>query len=115
MTLASLSTLASHGAGFDHPDSNVDDLREALQDLQGLKMTIISGGSAGDHTVTGIDTEDHLIAVLHLVGDGTQLTGANNDLTSEFSISAANTINNASGTDTSNGVLIVSYFDKSGA
>lgn len=74
-----------------------------------LRQTVITGGAAGDHTVTGIKSEDVLKAVNHLVGDGTQLTGAVNDLTDEFSISGDDTINNDAGTDTTNGVLIVTY------
>lgn len=76
-----------------------------------LKQVAISGGAAGNHTVTGIAVEDQLIAVLHITGDGTQLTGGAT-LTSEFSITAANTINNTGGTSSANGVLIVTYLDK---
>jgi len=83
-----------------------------------LVSTVIAGGAAGDHTVTGIETKDNLKTVLHL--DFTLEEGAPNtrtwvihDLTSEFSISAANTINNTGGTDTSGGILLVSYLTAS--
>ena len=76
-----------------------------------FKTAVIDGGAAGDHTVTGIATADQIVSVVHLVGDGTQLTGAA-ALTSEFSITATNTINNAGGTATTNGKLIVTYIDK---
>ncbi len=81
-----------------------------------VKTTVIAGGAAGDHTITGIATGDALRAVLQL--DFTLDEGAPNtrtwavaDLTSEFSISAADTINNDGGTDTSDSVLVVVYED----
>ena len=81
-----------------------------------VKTTVIAGGAAGDHTVTGIATDDALRAVLEL--DFTLAEGAPNtrtwavaDLTSEFSIGAADTINNTGGTDTSGAVLVVVYED----
>ena len=81
----------------------------------GLKQTIISGGSAGDHTVSGISTDDQLIGVVKI--DGTADTGtgdmtwACSDLASEFSITADDTINNTGGTDTTGAVLLVTYLD----
>lgn len=109
MAITDLDTLGTHGAGFDHPVTGVDDLREALTDLQGLKFYAIAGGSAGDHTVTGVAADDHLVAVIHFT-PSTSLA----ILTSEFTISAANTINNTGGTDTSSDYLLVVTFDKSG-
>lgn len=70
-----------------------------------LKVVPISGGAAGDHTVTGIKTTDKLISVIHW----TPTTLVPADLTSEFTISAANTINNTGGTDTSGDFLLVYY------
>ena len=57
--------------------------------------------------MTGIATADHLVAVLHFD------MGANGetDLTSEFSISAADTIDNTGGTDTTNDTLLVIYIN----
>lgn len=72
----------------------------------GTKFAYIDGGAAGDHTVTGIATDDELIAVMHET-PGTSFA----DLTSEFSISAADTINNDTGTDTSSDKLWVFYND----
>ena len=79
-----------------------------------LGLTTIAGGTAGNHTVTGIKTNDKLRAVLTLdftLTEGTPntRTWAVSDLTSEFSISAADTINNTGGTDTSGGILLVLY------
>ncbi|MFQ5775856.1 MAG: hypothetical protein ACE5GS_15140 [Kiloniellaceae bacterium] len=72
-----------------------------------VKTTIIAGGVAGAHTVTGIKTRDSLVSVLHLDMTDASETGA--DLTAEFSISAANTIDNTAGTATTGGFLVVTY------
>lgn len=72
-----------------------------------LKEKLISGGAAGDHTVTGIAPGDELVAVWEQDGTSGLLT----DLTSEFSISAADTINNDGGTATTSDTLIVKYLD----
>lgn len=77
-----------------------------------LTAAIISGGAAGDHTVTGIATTDKLVMVLHLAGAGSDVTDIE-DLTSEFSISAADTINNDGGTSSASGKLLVLYLDRS--
>jgi hypothetical protein len=69
--------------------------------LPEIAQVSIAGGSAGDHTVTGITTADKLISVINLA-DGV-------DLTSEFSITAADTINNAAGTDTTSDQVQVTY------
>lgn len=74
-----------------------------------IKMALIAGGAAGNHTVTGIAAGDALIGVLHLPADGTAEDIA--DLTSEFVVSAANTINNTGGTATTSGKLLVFYQD----
>ena len=73
-----------------------------------LKVVAVSGGSAGDITVSGITTADALVAVIDVDVDTS--TGGLTDLTSEFSITADDTINNGGGTATNN--LIVVYFDK---
>lgn len=77
-----------------------------------LKAAVISGGSAGAHTVTGITTSDELVLVLQVAGAGTDVTDIA-DLTSEFSITAGDTINNTGGTDTTGGKLLVLYLDLS--
>jgi hypothetical protein len=73
-----------------------------------LKQALIDGGAAGNHTVTGIEENDELVSVLHYT-TGAALA----DLTSEFSISAADTINNTGGTDSSGDQLWVTWIDKS--
>lgn len=70
-----------------------------------VKAALIAGGAAGNHTVTGIATADNLVMVLH------NTAGTLANLTSEFTISAANTINNAAGTDTTSDQLLVIYQD----
>lgn len=72
-----------------------------------LQQTIIAGGAAGNHTVTGIATGDTLVSVLHV--DFTDASETGDDVTAEFTISAADTINNMGGTDTTGGFLVVTY------
>lgn len=110
MSVKSLTNLGL-AFGYEDPSPHANGLKDVLQQLQGLKVTVVAGAVAGNVTVTGIATTDHLIAVLHL-----DITGNNEtDLTSEFTISAANTINNAAGTATDSDTLLVIYFDTSGA
>lgn len=66
-----------------------------------LRQTVITGGAAGNLTVTGVKVGDRLVSVLNLT-DGT-------DLTSEFSVSAANTINNTGGTSSETKKVLVTY------
>ncbi len=68
-----------------------------------ITQTLIAGSTAGAHTVTGIATTDTLVAVIH------NTAGALVDLTGEFTISGADTIDNTSGTDTSSDQLLVLY------
>lgn len=72
-----------------------------------IVQTVISGGAAGNHTVTGIAVGDNLISVLHLDLGGNNET----DLTSEFTITATDTINNGGGTSTAADTLLVTYED----
>jgi hypothetical protein len=81
-----------------------------------VKTTVIDGGAAGDHAVSGIAVGDALRSVLKLdftLEEGTPntRTWTAEDLTGEFSITGANTINNADGTDTTGAVLVVVYED----
>lgn len=63
-------------------------------------QTLVTGAVAGDLTVTGIKPGDELVSVL-------DLTGA--DLTSEFTITAADTINNAGGTSSATNQVLVTW------
>jgi hypothetical protein len=82
-----------------------------LFDFTALKRAVVAGGAAGDFTVAGIAPGDQLVAVLHFQGDGSSLTGLE-DLTAEFGITEADTINNAEGTPTTNGFLLALWVDK---
>lgn len=76
-----------------------------------IGKAVVAGGAAGAITVTGIATADALILVLYLAGAGTAVTDAA-DLTAEFTITGANTINNTGGTATTGGKLLVIYQDR---
>lgn len=69
---------------------------------------LVAGGVAGPITVTGIATDDRLVSVLAQ----DDITGILTDLTAEFTISAANTVTNAGGTNTTGSHLLVSYGDR---
>lgn len=113
------------GTNYEFLDGHIRGLSMAgflgLEELKSLakgavRTTVINGGAAGNHTVTGIAVGDQLRSVLKL--DFTLAEGAPNtrtwaasDLTAEFSISAADTINNAGGTDTTGAVLVVVWED----
>lgn len=69
-----------------------------------IKTATISGGAAGDFTVTGIAAGDELLAVWEQDGTSKLLV----DRTAQFSITAANTINNTGGTAlTGDNVIVV--------
>tara|TARA_R100000655_G_scaffold28323_1_gene57533 strand:+ start:5448 stop:5999 length:552 start_codon:yes stop_codon:yes gene_type:complete len=73
-----------------------------------IKIALIDGGSAGAHTVSGITTRDELIAVFEQNGTSGILT----NLSTEFSIKKADTIDNTGGTATSSDKLLVFYLSK---
>jgi len=61
-------------------------------DVQDLSSRVVAGAAAGNITVTGIKLNDRLVLVQDLT------TGA--DITTEFSVTADDTINNTGGTST---------------
>ena len=65
------------------------------------RFLCVAGAVAGDVTVTGIKSYDVLKSVLRIDN------GNEADLTSEFSISATDTINNTGGTASNGGTLLV--------
>lgn len=75
-----------------------------------LKTSVITGGAAGDHTVTGIAVGDELVSVLEFATAAAIATLT--DRTSEFSITAADTVNNAGGTSTASDSLLVIWVDR---
>ena len=89
--------------------STVDEIVSVVEMRNGLKQTLIVGGAAGNFTLTGIATEDRLISVLHAPDAGA--VDASVNLTAEFTITAADTINNTAGTASTNGQLIVLWED----
>lgn len=70
-----------------------------------LRTRTIAGGVAGNLTCTGIAVGDKLKAVQ-------RVNAAGADLSSEFSITAADTINNAGGTNTTGMTLLVVWIAK---
>ncbi len=76
-----------------------------------LKVDLVAGGAAGNHTVTGIATTDELLYVGHWSTAAAIATHA--DLTAEFSIDSADTIDNTGGTATTSDQLMVVWYDKS--
>ena len=85
-------------------------LSQASLPVTGFKQAVVTGGAAGDLTLTGVAAGDSLIGVIQHVGAGTDVTDVA-DLTSEFSITGANTINNTGGTNTTGSKLVVTWYD----
>ena len=73
-----------------------------------IKIALINGGAAGNHTVSGLTIQDELIGVFEQ--DGT--SGILTDLSTEFSIKTSDTIDNTGGTATSGDKLLIFYLSK---
>lgn len=69
------------------------------------KYLVADGAAAGNVTVTGVATTDTLLFVGVFTTKASIATFA--DLTAEFTITAANTLNNTGGTSTANNQLLV--------
>ena len=69
---------------------------------------LATGGAAGNITATGILSTSTLLEVIQFIGSGTAVTTVA-DLTSQFTVTGANTINNTGGTDTTGSVLLVRW------
>jgi hypothetical protein len=65
------------------------------------------GAAAGNVTATGVNATDELLLVQSVAFDADGDITAVADLTSEFSITAANTINNGGGTSTADEMVLV--------
>lgn len=76
-----------------------------------IRQSMAKGATAGTITITGIAVADHLRAVWSVRFLTTGLINSVADLTAEFSISAANTVTNAAGTNTTGRLLLVTWFD----
>lgn len=70
-----------------------------------IHLFSLAGGSAGNHTVTGIKVGDKIRTVMEVTNHA--------DLTDEFTVTADNTINNTGGTDTTGDDLHVLYISSS--
>lgn len=83
---------------------------DALADIAGLSA-IKNGAAAGNITVTGISPDtDELVSVYKVHNIATDAGPPTiTDLTSEFTITAANTINNTAGTASTGDCLVISY------
>lgn len=96
-----------------------DDLVAAIKELQRLSFSVVAGNTATTNiAVTGIATEDTIVAVLRAdvaADTGTSATGnkvqALSAVTSEASITSAGNIQ-LSTTDTTGDTLIVVWFNK---
>ena len=80
-----------------------------------MRTFVADGAVAGNITVTGIAIGDNLISVLAHQVSGAVGIDSVADLTSEFSITAADTINNTGGTSSANGYLVILYYDNPNA
>jgi len=73
-----------------------------------VRQAVVAGATAGNVTVSGLKARDRLVSVLFADGAGVAVEDVA-DLTSEFTITGANTINNAGGTATTGGKVIVTW------
>lgn len=71
-------------------------------DARRLQSATVAGGVAGNLTVTGIKPGAQLVTVVDVAAAG-------ENLASEFKVTAADTINNTGGTDTTDMVLLVQW------
>jgi len=96
-------------------------MRNRTRSKSNRKFAIVNGGAAGNITVPGIAANDVLDGVFAAAftinanppadNSPIDLTASAGDLTAEFSITAAATINNTGGTSTANHILFVWYYD----
>ncbi len=82
-----------------------------------VRQSILVGAAAGNYTLTGV-VKDHdkilqVLLVKLTLAEGTPntITWTVSDLTAEFSITVANTINNTGGTAGTGGFLVVLWYD----
>ncbi len=82
-----------------------------------IKVSAIAEGAAGAHTVTGITTDDVILAVVgHKItlseGSPNTIAVSALNLTSEFTITATNTIDNTGGSSLADSLVLVIWLDK---
>lgn len=90
--------------------------REGVSSRAFPRLSMILGGAAGNHTLTGAATNDWILQVWHLpiLNEAAPPTySAPVDLSAEFNRrpTAANTINNTGGTNTTGGILFIFWKD----
>jgi hypothetical protein len=76
-----------------------------------FRFRVIAGGSAGNLACTGVKANDKIEFVVSETINTNGAVGTNADLTSEFKVYAANTIDNTSGTTTANKRVYVGWRD----
>jgi hypothetical protein len=84
--------------------NNVSPLQAAYSHIRA-----IAGGTAGNHIVSGLAAASRLSGVQYLTNNACV------DLSSEFLITAENTINNVNGSPTTGGALLVSWYGPNAA
>lgn len=101
-------------AGIVEFDLNSNLVSVSGRDIQAgaFKQKVVTGGAAGNLTLTGIAVGDELVGVIRLNRDATAANVDADDLTAEFTVTAPDTINNTAGTNTTGDKLIVTYIDK---
>lgn len=108
MPLRSLNDFSPASRGTE----NTNGLFAILTELQGLKFAVVTGANANtDITVTGIATEDTIVAAIGIDGDNATLANTVTDRKAATSITAANTIQCTASTAAER--LIIVWFDKS--
>lgn len=70
------------------------------------------GAGAGNVTVAGVSVGDKLLKVIAVGFTTSAVVNAVTDLTTQFTITAANTINNTGGTSTADKTVLVLYAQK---
>ncbi len=76
-----------------------------------VRTSIIQGGAVGNFTLTGIKQhKDFIVSVIYIPFPSVTPWAAPSDISSEFSISADNTITNTT-TNTTNGLLLVTWYN----
>lgn len=70
-----------------------------------LKSRVVAGAAAGNLTVTGIKKGDTLIVVQRTDAAAASIVG-------EFTVTADDTINNAGGTSTAGGIVLVMWLSR---
>ncbi len=78
----------------------------------GVRLSLLTGAVAGSHAMSDVTASDELVGVLYFPGAGVAVVNVL-DLSAEFAISGAGTIDNTGGTNTTGGKLAVLWLDRS--